>query len=310
MRTYTNKETWRVIQKYLPLENQITQNSTPNEEIIKRKTLNLHIDHYIQTCPKGTVIMFHGVGGNGRLLSFIAVPLWKAGYEVICPDLPLYGLTEYHEEVTYRDWIDCGIEISNHYKKTNVPLFLFGLSAGGMLAYQVACKLDKIDGILATCLLDQRIRTVTMNTASSLPMALLGKPMLGVAHHLIGSMKVPMKYVCNMNAIVNNKQLAEIMTHDKLSSGAKVSLEFLHGMLNPEITTEPQNFDKCPILLVHPDNDQWTDIKLSRLFFDSLTVPKKLVMLPKAGHFPIEKEGLVELQKACIDFLNSINKNM
>ncbi|MBO5620452.1 MAG: hypothetical protein J5959_02340 [Butyrivibrio sp.] len=51
------------------------------------------------------MVLFHGVGGNGRLLEFIALPLWRSGYEVICPDLPLYGLTAYKGKVSYPDWI-------------------------------------------------------------------------------------------------------------------------------------------------------------------------------------------------------------
>lgn len=304
MRNYEAESKWRAIQSFLPVENQITEDSRPSEESLEYKKWILHIDHYMPREPKGTVAIFHGVGGNGRLLEFIAIPLWRAGFEVICPDMPLYGLTECGKNVSYNDWVDCGAEVCRRYRKEALPLFVFGLSAGGMLAYQTACRLDAVDGLLATCLLDQRQRAVTVNTASSKLTAVFGKPFLKAAHRPLGAVRLPMKAVCNMKAIVNDSQLARMLMSDPLSSGAKVSLEFLYGMLYPDIETEAADFSKCPVLLAHPENDRWTDVGLSRLFFDRLNVRKRLVMLPGAGHFPIEKEGLTVLENACVDFLN------
>jgi alpha-beta hydrolase superfamily lysophospholipase len=91
-----------------------------------------------------------------------------------------------------------------------------------------------------------------------------------------------------------------------LSSGAKVTLEFIHGMLDPDISPEAKDFAKCPVLLVHPENDNWTDVSLSRLFFDDLSVRKELIMLPGAGHFPIEPRGLSVLENECRRFMDEI----
>lgn len=250
------------------------------------------------------MVILHGVGGNGRLLEFIAVPLWMAGYEVICPDLPLYGLTKYKGTVSYEDWIRCGVYVCRKYARCDLPLFLFGLSAGGMLAYQVACKVPKVDGLIITCILDQRIAEVTMKTASSPFMAAAGKPFLRCTHRFFESIKLPMKAVCNMKAIVNNTELAEILMRDKLSTGTSVSLEFLYGMLNPLIEMEPEQFMKCPVLLVHPGEDQWTDPRLSRLFFNRIAADKEYNLLKGAGHFPIEEQGLRELENDCIQFMD------
>jgi Lysophospholipase len=306
MRKYANERRWRKIQSFLPKQNRITGTTAPSEECLRLGTTLLHIDHYKSQSPKGVVVIFHGVGGNGRLLAFIAVPLWKAGYEVVCPDLPMYGLTEYKGKVTYSDWIDCGTKVCRRYRKQGIPLFVFGLSAGGLLAYQVACRLDKVDGMIATCLLDQRNPTVTMNTASNRITAVVGKPFLRIVHGLFGSVKIPMKMVCNMQAIVNDERVARLLISDPLSSGAKVTLAFIHGMLNPDICPEAKDFRKCPVLLVHPKKDNWTDVSLSKLFFDDIPERKELVMLQGAGHFPIEPFGLSVLENECRRFMDNI----
>lgn len=301
---YSKDTVWKQIQEYLPEENRLNYSNMPNEEIMEFGKNTIHIDHYSCTNEKGVIIIYHGVGGNGRLLSFIAVPLRKAGYEIVCPDLPLYGHTICNGKVAYSDWVECGVEVAKKYRKGNKPLYLFGLSAGGMLAYQISCKLENLDGLMVTCLLDQRIGKVTKETASSKLMVTFGKPILKAAHHIIGKIKIPMKMVCNMKAIVNNENLAKLLMSDPISSGTKVTLEFLNGMLNPDIEIEAEDYQKCPVLLVHPQKDYWTDVSLSKLFFDKIKAPKKLKMLSGAGHFPIEDTGLKQLEKFCVKFMN------
>ena len=303
---YENDTIWRQIQEYLPKENQLNDNNMPNEEWLHIGENLIHIDHYFEGNEKGVVVIYHGVGGNGRLLSFIAAPLHKAGYEVICPDLPLYGHTVCRKKITYSDWVDCGVSIAEKYRKGNKPLYLFGLSAGGMLAYQISCRLENVSGLLITCLLDQRISQVTKATASSSLMVTLGKPLLKITHKLLGGIKIPMKMVCNMKAIVNNEALAELLISDPISSGTKVTLDFLYGMLNPDIEIEAKDYHKCPVLLVHPEKDYWTDISLSRLFFDEIQAPKKLKILQDAGHFPIEEIGLKQLETYCTTFMDNL----
>ena len=301
---YENDTIWKQIQEYLPIRNRLNANNIPKEEWFACGKTTIHIDHYTCDHAKGIVVIYHGVGGNGRLLSFIAAPLLDAGYEVICPDLPLYGHTVCNGKITYADWVDCGEAIAKKYRKDHKPLYLFGLSAGGMLAYQVSCRLDRLNGLIISCLLDQRISKVTQETASSSVMAVLGKPLLKMTHRIIGRIKVPMKMVCNMKAIVNNEALADLLMRDPISSGTKVTLGFLHGMLNPHIEIDAEDYQKCPVLLVHPEKDYWTDVSLSKLFFDRIKASKKLQMLEGAGHFPIEEKGLQQLEDYCIAFMH------
>ncbi len=262
----------------------------------------IHLDVYSPESAKATIILLHGVGGNGRLLSFLAVPLYRSGYEVICPDLPLYGYSESIGTVAYDTWVKDSLEIAGNYAEKALPLFLFGLSAGGMLAYQVACETPAIRGVLATCILDQRQRSVTEATASHPLLVRFALPVVKLISRFFPDIRIPMKWVANMKAIVNNSQLAKLLMADKRSSGAKISLAFLYTMLHPEITVEPPNF-KHPFMLLHPENDRWTDVSLSRLFYDQLGGEKEIHMLAGAGHFPVEEEGLAALAQDSIAFI-------
>lgn len=293
------------MQDYLPIQNRLTPDIQFEEQFIQLSSGNkIHVDVYMPSKPKATIVLLHGVGGNGRLLSFLAVPLYQSGYKVICPDLPLYGYSEYSGTVTYQTWVSDALEITQLMIAEGLPVFLFGLSAGGMLAYQVACKAPLVKGVLTTCILDQRQRSVTEATACNPMLVRFGLPVMNLASKLLPNIKLPMKWVANMKAIVNNQPLAKLLMADKRSSGASISLAFLVTMLNPAIDTEPEQF-KQPFLLVHPEDDQWTDVSLSRLFYDRLAGEKQLHLLAGAGHFPIEKTGLKELGQKSIAFIEA-----
>lgn len=295
------------IQEYLPQSNRLAKDDLPESDFVTMLNMDIHIDTYKTLHPKARLILFHGVGGNGRLLSFIAIPLMKNGFEVICPDFPLYGNTRYSQKITYDTWVSCGKEIVSYYQKNdNLPTFLFGLSAGGMLAYQVACECSNIKGLIFTCILDQRDNEVTKHTANNPFFGILAKPFIEIIQPFTSNIKLPMKWIGNMKAIVNNKKLANILMKDKKSAGVRVPISFIHTMLHPQIKLEPEYFRRCPILLVHPENDKWTSVELSKIFFDRLACQKQLVMLEGAGHFPIEKIGLVQMENACIAFLENL----
>lgn len=47
----------------------------------------------------------------------------------------------------------------------------------------------------------------------------------------------------------------------------------------------------------------WTNIGLSKLFYDHLACAKQTVILEGAGHFPIESLGLRQMEIACVEFI-------
>jgi len=304
---YQSDTVWKKMQGYLPERNRLTKKNVPEEYYLPLLGMEIHIDHYRVENPKSTLILFHGVGGNGRLLSFIATRLQANGYDIVCPDLPLYGHTKYSGKITYDTWLQCAKSIVSHYQKQGAKdVVLFGFSAGGMLAYQVACECENIKGIIATCILDQRNPTVTKETATNPLMAITGKPFLRLVNKPFGNVRLPMRMVTKMKSLANNEELVKLLIQDKRASGISVPISFLHTMLNPKIKIEPEQFKKCPFLLVHPEKDTWTDVSLSRLFYDRLACDKEIVMLKGAGHFPIEEQGLLQLEESCLRLIGKL----
>lgn len=303
--SYEGLQKWKEIMWRLPKHNQLDAECMPEEVIWDWDGNKIHVDYYKNSKSKMKLIVLHGVGGNGRLLSFIGAPIYKQGVEVIIPDLPGYGVSYIPKgRVSYPMWVKLVNDLIDYeLKKDDRPIVLFGLSAGGMLAYQAACKNKKVAGLIFTNLLDQRIPEVREHSAIHPLVGRYGIPMLKVFAKAFPKLKVPMRLVANMGDIVNDKDYLKVLVSDKRSSGAAVSIEFITTLAEASPEIEPEDFDLCPVLLVHPAEDRWTPVEISRMSFDKLKCQKELVMLENAGHYPIEDPGLTQLEDSIMEFL-------
>ncbi len=100
-------------------------------------------------------------------------------------------------------------------------------------------------------------------------------------------------------------KMLKILLSDKTASGTRVPINFIISLLNTDPEIEPENF-KIPVLLVHPEFDEWTPVWISKLFFDRIMGEKELKILNKAGHFPIEKPGIDQLPVYVEEFIDRV----
>lgn len=135
-------------------------------------------------------------------------------------------------------------------------------------------------------------------------MARLGTPVLRALVHVAPRATLPMRMVANMRALANNAELVDLLITDPHSAGARVPARLIASMSAAKPSVEPELFTNRPFLLVHPAEDRWVSVHLSRLFFDRLACPKQLVILDGAGHLPCEQPGLDRMREALVAFLN------
>ena len=300
---YTNDETWQKLQMFLPDRNRISISCAPSEMFSTFDRTNIHLDIYNEHSNNGvTLVLFHGVGGNGRLLSFIAAPLAKRGYKVVCPDLPGYGYTEYEGIPSYKTWIETGVHIVRQELQRSKKIFVLGLSAGGMLTYNIACLAHGVSGIIVTTLLDNRLKPVRNYSAKNKLQGRITLPLLRFIPKQMRRLKIPVKTITNMKAIVNNDRVLSLLLQDKRGAGSSVHLGLLCSMMESIPAVEPEAFE-IPLLLCHPEKDCWTPEWISRLFFDRIRSPKQLCTLKNAGHFPIEQPGITQLEESVVSFI-------
>lgn len=299
---YSEGDAWKELQSLLPSRNQITDEVKPLEKYQTINKMEIHIDEY-EGDALISVVVLHGVGGNGRLVSFLAVPLARAGYNVLCPDLPGYGYSRCRKRVTYADWIEVGSKIAGDELAKGRKVFLVGLSAGGMLAYNIACRHQDVSGLIVTNLLDNRDEEVRIYSAKNKFQGKYGIRLIRLLPPFLRAFQVPIRMVTNMQALVNNQEVLKVLLKDRRGAGSKVDLEFLLSMLESSPLSEPAQFKRPPVLMVHPGNDLWTPLRISEKFFDEIAAPKRKVVLEKGGHFPVEEEALIQMEEAILNFI-------
>jgi alpha-beta hydrolase superfamily lysophospholipase len=303
---YADEAGWRRIDALLPLARRLDPANVPTEEWLTVGRFSVHLDCRRRPQAAATLVLVHGAGGNGRLLAPYAAFAAAAGYETIAPDLPGYGLTQApnRSAIRYDDWRDVlAAVLEAQARRTAGPIVVFGLSMGGMLAYDATARTRIPAGLMATCFFDPREPTARRDVARWPWMVPVIEPVLMNLPTFLQGVPVPMRLVINMRAVANDPKLARVIATDPRAGGSKMPAGFLRSILASQPLVLPEVFNVCPVLLVHPADDRWTDVSMSRPFFDRLGVPKRLVMLGNAGHFPIEEPGVSELRTALLDFL-------
>jgi alpha-beta hydrolase superfamily lysophospholipase len=309
---YTDQAAWREIQSFLPRAYQLQPGNEPQEEWWPWRQHRIHLDCYRNAAAPLKVILFHGVGTNGRQMSTIlGTPLARRGFETIAIDMPGYGLTEVGSpaRLRYDDWVQAGSDlIDAELARDPRPIVLYGLSAGGMETYHVAALNRKVKGIVGMTFLDQRLQQVRDETALNIVMSRIGGPLLALsARTPLAAMRLPMSLASKMHALVNDKAALKACMADKTSAGNWVTTRFLASYMNYSPAIEPEAFDVCPILLTQPAQDRWTPLHLSELFLRRIRrVPVRKVMLDNAGHYPLELPGLDQMVAAIGNFLGDV----
>ena len=306
---YRDQPQWRTIMAHLPASMQLSDAQLPAEETWDWRGNDVHIDRYDTPKAKCKVILQHGVGTNGRQMTLlIGQRLARHGYAVIAPDSLGYGVTRVNQSrVTFDHWVDLLSDlIDREIERDGLPVFLFGLSAGGMIAYHSAGKNKKVKGIVGLTFLDERIEQVRKETV----IHPLITPLVPLVNALgktpaVKRIKVPMKWVSKMYTLTNDKPLLKHFLKDRSSAGALVSLEFLSSFMSYQPPVEPEHFDICPILLTQPEDDRWTRELLSTLSLAHIKAEFTTKTLKNAGHFPVESPGIEQLETYLVEFIET-----
>jgi alpha-beta hydrolase superfamily lysophospholipase len=306
--SYDEVPIWRRYQPYFPERMRCDARSTPREEWWSWRGLDVHLDRLGAPNPQLKVIVLHGVGSYGRVMAPAAVLAQRHGYETVTPDLPGYGLTRVpRRRLDYRLWIDCVCDLVDaELARDGTPVAIFGMSLGGMLAYQAAAQSKKVVGVVASTLADPRERAVRRGFARNRFLAGPGLWLIERLAVLTDGIPLPIAGVSKMDGISNDPSLAALCREDRMGGGNWVPARFLRTFMNATPAHEPEAFQVCPILLAHPGVDRMTEISLSQRFFERLACPKRMVVLEGASHMPTERPGIDQLETAVLEFFASL----
>jgi alpha-beta hydrolase superfamily lysophospholipase len=313
---YRDRPEWHRYQRFYPEHMRLNSNNLPQETWWDWQGHPIHLDRYAAAdnpshgSSHGTMILLHGGGGNGRVLSPLALMARSLGLDVVAPDMPGYGLTVRSPDLkpSYALWTRIAADLVRAERThSDAPVFLWGLSLGGLLAYAVAAELavaaEPVAGVIATTLADTRQPATMAAVGRNQFLGYGGYASIKLLGSLLNPIRMPIKWLSKMFWIANYPALSRVFMADQLAGGAMVTMEFLASLVNVPLAQEPEAFTASPLLLAHPALDPWTPLELSLPFFDRLACPKKLVMLEGCGHLPIETPGVEQMRDAVAQFV-------
>ena len=306
--SWEDETAWRAIYDALPDGLAPPQPYAVQEEWRRIAGFDVHVDRWIAPSARARVILLHGGGGHGRLLGPYAWGLALHGFECLCPDLPGYGLTRTPQKskLVYDHWREVAAGLVAAERERGGLVFVFGLSMGGMLAFDACAMAGAGDGLIATCFLDPTAPQVRRSLVRWPWMAGLVDPAFRMTPRALDGVMIPMALAGNMKAIANDPALVRAVIADRRAGGNAMPVGFLRSWMTSPPVAPPDSFDQCPVLMVHPEDDRWTDIALSDGFFDRLPVRKRRVILRGAGHFPVEQPGVNQMDQAIAGFVSAI----
>ncbi len=289
---------WRPVQPLLP-ELMRTLGREPDESRWAWQGASVHLDRYDVDDAPLTVIVLHGAGGHGRLLASAGRLFAEAGCSAVMPDLPGYGLTDAPASMRrYAVWVRLvGDLVHAERERTGRPVVLFGMSLGGMLAWDVAASMPPgtVAGVVATNMLDPGDPAVRAGVARFPWLGPRIPALLAATPRRLDGLRLPLSAVANAKGIANDPRVTRALLADRRGTGSRVALGFLRSWFDYRPAIGPEQWQHGPVLLAHPGDDRWTPTALSLPFFRRIPGPTRFVELERCGHLPMESPGFERL---------------
>lgn len=303
MNSYEISPSWMQYRDILQTSFAIRIERTPRETRRKIRGHDVHVDVWEPEGPaNGTLILVHGGGGNGRVLAPFCDLAAGLGWRALAPDLPGYGLTRPAPGYLgdYEEWPAVVAQLAD---ETEGPVVLMGLSAGGMTAAFAAEAARKVDGVIATTLLDTGDPALLVRAARWRWLGWASLLAFRLVPWLTDRLSMPLWLVVPMGAMSSDARMNAYFGSDPLLGKLWVPLRFFRTIHARKATRlEP----RCPLLLVHPGADTWTPTEISRPAFDRVHAPKGLVELSNGAHLPLERPAFDELKVHVSRFLKNL----
>lgn len=301
MTSFAQMSSWPEYRTILAEEFGLQLRCEPAEDWVPVRGHSIRIDQWAPPGrARGTVILVHGGGGNGRILAPFAEPIAREGWRVLAPDLPGFGLTRPCPTFNwdYAEWPGVIAALADAQRG---PVVLMGLSLGGMTAVFAAQHSGRVAGVIATTLLDAAVGRNFVRAARWRWLGQLSLLGMALAPALLDRIRLPLSLAAPLAAMSANRRMAAYCAADPLIGRSWKPIRFfrtLHAHAPRSLRLD------CPLLLVHPGADAWTPTPMSLATFDRIAAPKHFAELSNGSHLPLEQPAYDELNAHVARFLD------
>lgn len=300
MQTFSELSSWQTYRTILAEEFGIRLQTTPAEHLVPVRGHMVRIDEWAASGPcRGTVILVHGGGGNGRILAPFAEPVAALGWRVLAPDLPGFGLTQTSPTFDwgYAEWPRVIAALADAQAG---PVVLMGASLGGLTAVFAAQQSNNVAGVVATTLLDASVDGNFINVARWPWLGRVSLLSMAIAPALVDRIRLPLRLAAPLGTMSANWRMARYFSDDPLIGASWKPIRFFRTVrefMPPSLKLH------CPLLLVHPGADAWTPTTMSLATFNRIEARKQFVELSNGSHLPVEQPAYSELSEHVTSFL-------
>lgn len=238
----------------------------------------VHVEQTLVAGAADHVIVISGPWESAEQLGSIARALNAQGISATLLHLPGCGRTPDLPGTEYASWVALIEALCQRERRDEQKLVLLGIGLGGTLAFHAAAKGAPIDALCMTAVGDPRrdaLRRRILGDDWPPLLTTLGMQWLSP---LIGDRRwVPPGVAARPLSLLANP--APLPRH---------SLRWLSSFLTYAPAVEPEEFRRCPVVLLAPTADRWLQLEPSLDFYRRLPGDKQLHMLEGAEHLPVD----------------------
>jgi len=260
--------------------------------------LDFELKHPIN--PQMAVLLFHGMTGSPFELKKYGQFLHAQGYDVFCYCLPGHGdKVKDIIKTTYPDWLNAAYQDFERLKMNYKEVFLSGLCLGAVLSLAIAEKYpDSVSGIISlstTLFLDgwrmpwySFLMPIGLSTIIRFYYTYPECEPYGIKN--LKTRRIIQKLLEKSDVGMDNYPMTCIYELIRLSALIRKNLKKV----------------KCPILLIHSNEDDLTSKKSAELVYKKITSKdKNLIILNDSYHMVLYDNEKDFVYKEALMFLNA-----
>ena len=301
---YAERPSWTRYRDLIAEDFGVRITRTPRESWRPWRGHTLHLDDWLpEGPPRGTVVLVHGGGGNGRMLAPFGDALSGIGHRCLAPDLPGYGITVTRPgwQPDYAEWPELVATLADEAAAAG-PVALFGLSMGGLTSLWAAQRSGRVRAVIASTLLDLRRPDTFDASARFRWLGALTRAGFRALPRLTDRIALPLRLATPLERLTTSPRLQRYFLDDPLIGRRRLAARFFrtsHQYRAPR----PDLALPCPLLLVHPGADAWTPTAMSLPVFEAVPTPKRFRELSTGAHLPLEPPAFDECRETVRAFL-------
>ena len=214
---------------------------------------------------RGIALLIHGFTGSPWETRPVGEGLFERGYTVEGILLPGHGTDRLHQDqISWHDWLEASeTALLKHYRQTEKPIFLVGLSMGGLLALLLSIQYrEKVCGVVS---LAAPTQVKDWRTHYLLPW---------------------LRWIPFIGGLSYTKEKRDIRSESPRRGPEKISLQAVFAFLDlmHQVRSQLQKVT-VPLLVIHSEKDHTVPITSAyEIYNKAQSEVKRLVVLKESYH--------------------------